>query len=156
MIGTLVRKIAHAIFTLFFYPNLAMTLKNFIVLILSIYILYKYSIHFQIQWWIIKLFLNMTHWTRIEREKQQVSQSISCAWIYFMDTWCSFNRRFITTNLRVELERTWVRVRSSTFLGCSNSFNSGLELRSKVRDVRSSEMPKFGCSKFGLFGFVPF
>ena len=48
MIGTLVRKIAHAIFTLFFYPNLAMTLKNFIVLILSIYI----SIHFQIQWWL--------------------------------------------------------------------------------------------------------
>ena len=37
------RKISHAIFTLFFYPNLvAMTLKNFVVLILSISI----SIHF--------------------------------------------------------------------------------------------------------------
>ena len=38
---------------------------------------------------------------------------------------------------------------------CSSSFSSILELRSKVQDVRSLDMPKFGCSKFDFFEFVP-
>ena len=38
---------------------------------------------------------------------------------------------------------------------CSSSFSSTLGLESKVRHVRSLNMPKFGCSKFDFFEFIP-
>ena len=41
------------------------------------------------------------------------------------------------------VERTWVRVRSSTFLGCSSSFSLTFGPGRRVRDVWSS-MSKFG------------
>ena len=54
------------------------------------------------------------------------------------------------------MERTWVRVRNVRLFWSSSSFSSTFGLKSKVRDVRSSEMPKFVCSKFEFLEFVPF
>ena len=36
-----------------------------------------------------------------------------------------------------------------------SKFEFDFDFWAKVRQVRSLEMPKFGCSKFGFFEFVP-
>ena len=57
---------------------------------------------------------------------------------------------------KLVMEQTWVRVRNVRLFWSSSSFSSTFGLKSKVRDVRSSEIPKFGCSKFEFLEFVPF
>ena len=82
--------------------------------------------------------------------------------IYFHSAICFHSTTHISHDLsplvysQLVMERTWVRVRNVRLFWSSSSFSSTFGLKSKVRDVRSSEIPKFGCSKFEFLEFVPF
>ena len=66
---------------------------------------------------------------------------------------------FVAQAFKLVLERTWVRVRSSTFLGCSSSFSSSLEIWIKFEmfEVRKCQSSGVRSSDFlGSFLFRDF